>query len=43
MNLDGVKYINGTASAQISSAPGIFYGVVVNSHTYGRSEYLRFS
>lgn len=32
---DGALYKNITASAQISSSPGILYGVMVNSHTSG--------
>jgi len=35
MNIDGVKYLNGTTSQQVSAAAGIFYGVIVNSHTSG--------
>ena len=35
MELDGVKYANGTASALIKTGSGTFYGVVVNSHTNG--------
>lgn len=35
MELDGVKYTNGTASGAIKSGSGTFYGVIVNSHTSG--------
>lgn len=32
---DAVKYTNGTTSQAIKSAPGAFYGIIVNSHTSG--------
>ncbi len=32
---DNVKYLNGTTSQAIKSAPGSLYGIVVNSHTSG--------
>lgn len=35
MNIDGVKYLNGKTSQAVASAAGIFYGLVVNSHTSG--------
>jgi len=35
MNLDGVKYLNGTTSQQVAATAGIFYGVIVNSHSSG--------
>lgn len=32
---DNVKYLNGTTSQAVKSAPGALYGVMVNSHTSG--------
>jgi hypothetical protein len=40
MDIDGIKYINGTASGIILSTPGTFYGFIVNSHSGGT---LRFN
>lgn len=35
MELDGVKYLNGTTSQAVKSAAGTFYGIIVNSHSSG--------
>lgn len=35
MAIKGSKYVNGSASAQISSDMGKVYGIIVNSHTSG--------
>lgn len=35
MDVDSVKYLNGTTSQAVKSSKGSFYGVIVNSHTSG--------
>lgn len=35
MELDGVKYLNGTTSQSVKTGSGTFYGIIVNSHTSG--------
>lgn len=35
MDVDSVKYLNGTTSQAVKSTKGSFYGVIVNSHTSG--------
>lgn len=35
MDVDAVKYLNGTTSQSVKATKGTFYGMIVNSHTAG--------